>query len=729
MKHKLKTIPKSTVTLSIKDHLATLKNFEASADAYGLNKLYLLEVHEKPGLIKIGDTHRDVALRNAETCTNASLHRSNELTYWIAEKEDGTIFRDYALHEFLTSKGYVRQKNEQGNDSEWFYITNDEFNAEFELFMGKPVFKTVELRPAQQYLFDKIIQAIENGSFYLNVGACVRVGKSILSLKVAAHVNMLPVYIGKNLTSQASVNADNAEYGIVPRMLTQSIHGSDNVSDLLDDEVSRKAQSIIECIVKTNVDNQKILFVVDEVDDSSHTKKSRDAIKQVVLYFKEIGLFGGFMTMSGTRIYRGMKVLNDLTSDPITEISLEYHEMQILQPDNTCNRNFRRISFYSQNASGLSNISDAMKNKDKGHASLATVVASLLGSNNYDIIRNDLAPHWFIKFATVGKSNANKFVDYLNRNFSIVENEEYVYAVINGDVTTSTEAQDYCYEIIGENADKICVFITQGMATTSFSVASIGNTAVFTDNELTADDTQSLHRSATWMKDKPECNMMVVTTNDSSEFTFDDIFEDETKLAKTRPDRIEINKEILNNNSIVHYTVGGNGNVRPYKVTVDNVEKVIDKKMKSMTRVASIMCIVNDLDDDILADMLSSGHASKSTSKKSGTATPDNFDPFGEEDEDDNNKSKKPVDDKMSLGKKEKIIRAFVEGAVFIPALAREQDTSIEGLDNWEDIAISKEMFFDVYNSSWMFKDRMDAIFNLCSDDVYLIENYINKLA
>ena len=39
------------------------------------NYLYLLRAKEKPNLVKIGDTTRDVEKRNQETITNSSLHR------------------------------------------------------------------------------------------------------------------------------------------------------------------------------------------------------------------------------------------------------------------------------------------------------------------------------------------------------------------------------------------------------------------------------------------------------------------------------------------------------------------------------------------------------------------------------------------------------------------------------------------------------------------------------
>jgi len=400
--------------------------------------------------------------------------------------------------------------------------------------------------------------------------------------------------------------------------------------------------------------------------------------------------------------------------------------MQILQPETTCQRNFRHISFYTDGQNSLVNISDAMKNHDCGHKSLSTVIEKLLGTNSYDFVVDEKFPHWFIKFATVGKNNANKLVTYLNRNCATVENKEYHYSAINGDFTKAKESQDYCKKVIADNPGKICVFISQGMATTSFSVTGIGNSVVFTDNEITADDSQALHRSATWADGKDECNMIVVTTNDSMEHSFDDIFEDETKIATTREEKVEIYKELLSNNSMVHYTVNGSS-VLPVKITNQNADKFLDKKAKAMTRVASIMTAIRDLDEETIDNILETIAPAKGTSTRAGSKKPDSFDPFGEEDPDNNtptSKQKKSV----TPAKKEKILRAFVESAVTIPAIAREQGTTIAKFGFWGETNIPEELFFEVYNSSWIFKDRIDSIYNLCDDENYLIENYIHKL-
>ena len=708
---------------SLSAHLHALKSFEAPA-ASG-NKIYFLEVEEKPGMVKVGDTIRDVEVRNQETMTNASLHRKKGTKpfFVFATKWDGAEFRDKEFHAFLRKKGYLFEKNDQGNYSEWVIgVVVEQLLAELAEFIRKPVYRAAELRRAQHYLLKQLAEAKTAGFQFVNLNACVRVGKTIVSLTHAATNDWFPVFIGKNLTSQASAEADNAEFGIVPEMLTQSLHG---VDELIPGDLSKKAKQIIAAINKANVNNKHVIFYIDEVDDASHTKKSRDIIVPVVQHFMNAGFLGQVVTMSGTRIYRGEKILRAISTLPFKEISLEYYEMQILQPETTCRRNFRRVSFYSERNDGLVNISGAMKNHREGHKSLATVVVQLLGSNRYNFETNSEFPHWFIKFATVGKNNADKLAQFLNRNYATIENREYHYQSINGNVTSGKTAQEFCKQVIALHSSKTCVFITQGMATTSFSVSGIGNSCVFTDNELTADDVQALHRSATWAVGKHDCNMIVITTNDSLEHSFDDIFEHETKDAKDREEKSKIYKELLLNNSMVHYVETGKS-LRTVEITEDNVDEMLDKKMQAMTKIASMVGVLRDLDRELIASIASTMQANKSSSKRSKAPQADRFDPFRKSV---NSKSAKPQKSSdLSLKEQERILRTFVESARNVPAVAKEQGVSLDTFSFWQYIGIPRDLFFEVYNSSAAFKDRIDAIYNLCNDSEYLIENYIRHL-
>ena len=175
---------------------------------------------------------------------------------------------------------------------------------------------------------------------------------------------------------------------------------------------------------------------------------------------------------------------------------------------------------------------------------------------------------------------------------------------------------------------------------------------------------------------------------------------------------------------MVHYTVNGNS-VRPVRVTHENADKVLDQKAKAMTKIAGFMNVLNELDEEVLDDIFETVAGKKTTSKKSKGAKGEQFDPFGNV-----NKKKKGTSTSEMLSKaaKEKILRAFAENAVNVPAIAREQDVTLEEFEFWDEVSVDKNLFFTVYNTSWMFKDRIDTIYGLCDDEDYLVENYIKNL-
>jgi hypothetical protein len=735
--------------MSIEQHIKVLENF-TSDTLLGKTKIYFLDVIEKTAfyldprnigkiksftsdklgsaILKIGDTFRLVDQRNRETLTNASLHKESVFSA-LAEKEDGSEFRDYDFHTFLEDKGYERELNDQGQPSEFFFITLEQALEELELFIKKPVRKEVILRTAQHYLADQEQKAIDEGNQYVNADYCMRSGKTIISLDVAKNNDWMPVYLGKNLTSQNSAEQDNDKFGIVPHMTTESLHGPDN-KELEEGEVSDKIKKIIDSINEKNKLNQKLAFYVDEADDGSHTAKSIAVMAGVIGHFKKTGQFVFMKPMTGTRSHLGLKILKIIADgNPIKELSLAYWEMQILEPDTTCKRNYRNISFYSKDASGLSNISDAMKNRTDGHKSLASAIVGILGTNGFDLYENPDFPHWFMKFATSGKNNANALVKYLNRNCKTVEGVEHHYQAINGDITSNREAEKFCKKVIKQqrkiNPDIVVVFITQGMATTSFSVETILNSVVFSDNPITADDVQAMHRSATWSPGKDECNMLRVTTNDSNEFCWDSPFENEMKDAKDRNSRIILKRQLLKQNSMIHYVIGDDFE-SPYIITEENAQDVVDEKLKRSSSITHITSMVMDtFDEDMLAAIVETKLKSKSTNRKSNTDKGEHIDPFNKKQTTTTNSN---PSNKLTKNAEAKIVKAFVESAVNVPAIAREQQTTMEGLNSWYDIGIEKDLFFDVYNSSTDFKDRIDSIYNLCKEPKYLVENYIDKL-
>lgn len=733
--------PKKDVTpISPRINLQDLKNYQSPDIFEGETKIYFLSVIEKTAfyndernvgkipsftidkvgasIIKIGDTFRLVEERNKETLTNASLHKEI-VSSTLAVKKDGSAFRDYDFHEFLEDKGYERELNDQGHHSEFFFITMQQALKEYEEFTAKKFKKAAVFYVVQHYGLDLLAEATKQGYQGINFGSCMRSGKTLMSLEHARRYNCMPVYLGKNLTSQSSAEADNNEFNIVPYMAIASIHGQDEDTDT---ELSKKAQQVVEKIDAANKDNQNIIIYIDECDDASHTPKSRAIITQVARHYYDKGMLFQVIPMTGTRKERGRKILNDMPFlGKLKDLSIEYWEMQILQPDDTVKRNFVSINFYQGNAHNLVNIADALKDRTTGHASIASFIKLLFSHNNFKLKDTSDYPHWFFRFSTTEKSPITDLTKYLNSKLNTVNGKEYLYQPINGDTTSSREAQKFCKKVIKNNPTKIVVFISFGMATTSFSVIPIGNAAVFSDNPLTADEIQALHRGATWKDGKEWCNMVHVTTCEPGQLAWNDVFESELPSGP-KQDKLPIFKEILHLNSLIHIDCGKN--TTPMAITSEFAEQVLDKRSVAQTRVSSVMIMLKEHDDirDMILECVDPKTGKIKKALKSGTAKGDTVNPFNRV----KNRKKQKNHSKLSVAQQEAIFRTFAENVVNVPAVAREQEITLDEFDFWEEVNVDEVLFKTVCEQSEDFKETMDTIYRLCENESHL-KTYLDK--
>jgi hypothetical protein len=259
------------------------------------------------------------------------------------------------------------------------------------------------------------------------------------------------------------------------------------------------------------------------------------------------------------------------------------------------------------------------------------------------------------------------------------------------------------------------------MGTTSFSVVLIGNSAVFSDNPITADDTQGFHRGATWEEGKEWCNMVHVTTAEPDTIAWNDVFESELPPGP-KQGKLPIFKEILHLNSLIHIECGQS--TTPMVITPEFAENVLDKRAIAQTRVTSVMNMLKEHDDirDIILECVNPKSGKFKKALKSGTEKGATVDPFDIL----KNRKKQNKQPGLTIAKQEAILRAFADNAVNIPAVAREQEISLEEFDLWEEVGVDEDLFKLVCDHSEDFKETIDTIYRLCEDDSHL-KNYLDK--
>ena len=125
-------------------------------------------------------------------------------------------------------------------------------------------------------------------------------------------------------------------------------------------------------------------------------------------------------------------------------------------------------------------------------------------------------------------------------------------------------------------------------------------------------------------------------------------------------------------------------------------------------------------DEEVVSEGTTTENAKTARAQNSGDESAD--------DEDDTTTTSTKTKE-LTPNKKQQILRAFVDAVVMVPAVAREQGTTIEEFEFWDELGVNEELFFDVYNASLQFKDRIDSIYSLCEEENYLVNRYIDKLA
>src|SRR5690625_415701 len=99
-------------------------------------RIYAYEIHDEPhdGLLKIGQTTKDVKLRVAQQLQTAAIENYRVVIDESAERDDGITFSDFDVRNRLKQKGH---HNTQG---EWMRCTADDVRAAIQ-----------ELRTNKQY--------------------------------------------------------------------------------------------------------------------------------------------------------------------------------------------------------------------------------------------------------------------------------------------------------------------------------------------------------------------------------------------------------------------------------------------------------------------------------------------------------------------------------------------------------------------------------------------------
>lgn len=309
------------------------------------NKIYIYETPnnlDTKGFLKIGQTERDSEDRILNQ-TGTAMVRANILAEYEAVDDNGQVFSDKEIHQFLLRKGIENLKHYgSGKSSEWFKIGFNEidkviknrqhFIDDFEFLKDKPI--EIQLYPSQQEALNqtysrwKVLQEnpnIRNSDSNIQKflwNAKPRFGKTLTAYKFAEKIQAKNVLI---MTQRASISnswfSDYDEY--IRNSKDSNYEFGSSKDNRIENEETVKAQALDEKMSERIAynENKSLIYYttlanIKGKDESGEFKK-----KNAWIFNAHWDLVILDETHEGTITDAMTKVLESLNHDFLLELS------------------------------------------------------------------------------------------------------------------------------------------------------------------------------------------------------------------------------------------------------------------------------------------------------------------------------------------------------------------------------------------------------------------------
>ena len=307
------------------------------------NKIYIYETPnnlDTKGFLKIGQTERDAEGRILDQ-TGTAMVRPKILAEYEAVDDNGQVFSDKEIHQFLLKKGIENLKHYgSGKNSEWFKISFDKidkviknrqhFIDNFEFLKNKPT--EIQLYPSQQEALNrtydrwKILQENPNTTdsnirkFLWN--AKPRFGKTLTAYKFAEKIKANNVLI---MTQRASISnswfSDYHEY--IRNSKDNNYEFGSSKDNKIENEETVKAQALDEKMSEklARSDNKSLIYYTTLANIKGKDKSGEFKKKNAWIFNAHWDLVILDETHEGTITDAMIKVLESLDHDFLLELS------------------------------------------------------------------------------------------------------------------------------------------------------------------------------------------------------------------------------------------------------------------------------------------------------------------------------------------------------------------------------------------------------------------------
>jgi len=571
---------------------------------------------------------------------------------------------------------------------------------------------------------------------YFNFIIATRAGKTSAGLYISDIMGTNPIWFNSSKTASASAEKDNKGlFGGKLNLTTISNNGE------IKNFNYEKAMGLILKLDK----NIPLSIFIDEADDRNFTSGKIEIFKGLKKRILEAGYKIAFIvTMSATRGEKGFAILDSIkeVSANIDTFELTYEECRLLDPENTPARNIW-VKAFEQNEN-LINFSNMLKDDnnggDKNREHLADILlehgfGTLTGRNGLEMLEQLNNEDVFLKIVANNKVNTKKFGKVLQNKLgpdyhviSMVGKEttnknsgkniiKETVTVFNHDKNkweelemSNSNAEKIIDQIKEDNPNKKIVMLSMSMASTSFSIKSIGRSIVIAPDGISALIYQALHRSTTANPGKLEAQMVILTYED---LRFKDVLAFETQ--KMSREETEEYFTLFNEGSNCVYQLVDKNNVHVSLGDTTKLGGIIDEQFKMMSDKKSFLLTLMDMGLDMGKGVNTLKTDFDDITDK-GTEVDGNFN--GKEKKESTKSTPKIKANEISQSSWEKM----AEAAYIFPVLAQYFYEGTEDIKNmynnndiWHRVQLDKDIFkLGMKNSSW--KDKFITRWNIVSN-------------
>lgn len=590
-------------------------------------------------------------------------------------------FYPTCVSDILNNEEFIILWYQRIQNSKQSYFEKDEFYN-----------KVYELKPWQKSTIESMLGS---GKVYHQLGLAPRFGKTLTVLEYFKKKVLKGEYskdelwlvaLSKSLSSNTSFINDFNDFGFF-----KYFKMVEDISLFVDED------KIIEKLKSQLPEDSKVVLVTDEADFASHTKISTERLSLVNDSFNVVE----HIVMTGTGFGKASKIFKNIPLSDINIHYVTYTEMCEMGGD-VVRRNFVNVQYditqdFKEDVLNIrQSLNDPAKHKNLAEFvyqwTLCDDIQERVGLQETKIVMVFIKP------------DKKTTLEQFKNKFEKMYGDKALCMVLTGDESSNRDAEKDVKTKLStmrkNNDNRKLIVFSMGMGSRSFSVSKIYRVVELIDGELTSATIQEFSRCLTYEERKEVADIIRIGFTDIK--LAEQLYLMENEIPDYGSDSNKRVKRFLTNNSFANVIVSKNGEI---------IKEELGNKKNDIGEFLDNVCRFVDNTNHITTRLIGESiKVDTGIDKFKTTVTKVVNDTLS------NAKTIKPKEGTNELNKlNEMELRNYVKVIRCIPSymfLLGYDDIEIFcNSEDWDKfLLISRQLFFNNYNTSGEFKGIVDAL-------------------